>query len=181
MAVQAVVGYGMCDFHHGRLFVPCSAAMRFSAAPSGPDAQPWEFRDKARRITSGLAPHHRNREQDCRIASAGIRSAVAFMVVEKKLGDRAIRKPADSAGIAETSHRELEGLGVSAIGEESAHHRSPPKEAASAHIPTLRPRPRAMAAILLPQCRQLSGKEASNGEASSNARKGRRRSICCQA
>src|SRR5262249_301842 len=85
---------------------------------------------------------HRNREHDCRVAGAGVRSAVAFMVVEKQLGDRTIRKPADGARIAEVSDREFKGLGVSAIGERSSRHRSPPKEAAAplcaGNIPTLR-------------------------------------------
>src|SRR5262249_30157038 len=142
---------------------------------------------------------------DCRIACVRVRSAVAFVVVEKQFGDRAVRKPADGAHITEVRDRELEGLRGSAIGQGSARHRSPPKEVASArcvgNIPTLRswrsnaskpafsaacgPRPRAMVATLLPQCRQLSGswarKEASNREALANARKGRRRLICCQA
>src|SRR5262249_61852152 len=82
------------------------------------------------------------REHDCRVAGVGVRSAVAFMVVEKQLGDRAIREPADGARIVEASDREFKGLGVSAIGERSARHRSPPKETAAplcvGNIPPLR-------------------------------------------
>jgi hypothetical protein len=51
------------------------------------------------------------------------------MVAEKQLGDQTVGKPADGARIAEASDRELEGLGVSTIGERSARHRSPPNEA----------------------------------------------------
>src|SRR5215813_14719277 len=57
LAVRAVDGDGAENFDHGVLSVRCSVAMRSSAVPSGPDARPCELRDKACRITSGLAPH----------------------------------------------------------------------------------------------------------------------------
>src|SRR5262249_32751083 len=99
--------------------------------------------------------------------------AVVLTAVDKQLGERAIRKPANSADIAEFTDCELERLGELAIGKASARHRSLPEEAAAAlcvgNIPKLRswrsnasepafsvacgPRQRAMVAILLPQCR----------------------------
>src|SRR5207244_2657397 len=83
-AVKAVDGDGAENFDHGAPPAPCSAAMRSSAAPSGPDGRPCESRDKARRIISGSAPHRTAIENTIAESRALVSAALLLLWLLRK-------------------------------------------------------------------------------------------------